>query len=202
MPQKQQRRSDMWWRGHNDAMAGDPPNESYYHYYYDYRLAYDQIRREQARNRRQRAIASFGRRLLMVSPIVLLVGALGYAVWAAAQRIETDAAAAVASPTRTSRPTPRPTFTPLPTPTPEITPVPVLQPEAWAVVSNTQGAPLRARAAPGTGAEIQARIPEGQVVRILEGPQNADNFDWWRVEAESGSGWVAAPYLQPIDPPQ
>jgi len=199
MPQKQQRRSDMWWRGHNDALAGDPPSESYYHYYYDYRLAYDQVRREQARNRRQRAMALFGRRLLMLSPVLVLIGVLGYAAWAVAQRAEPEATAAVVTATRTPRPTPRPTLVP---PTPTATPAPVLRPEGWAVVSNTQGAPLRARAAPGTGAEIQARFPEGQVVRVLEGPQNADEFEWWRVEADGTSGWAAAPYLQPIDPPQ
>lgn len=197
MPQKQ-KRSDMWWRGHNDALAGDPPSESYYHYYYDYRLAYDEVRREQARNRRQRAVASIGRRMLLLSPVLLLAGALGYGVWALAQRSEPEAAAAVVFPTRTPRPTPRPTIAP---PTPTVTPEPVLRPEGWAVVTNTQGAPLRARAAPGTAAEIQARFPEGQILRVLEGPQNADNFDWWRVEADGNSGWAAAPYLRPIDPP-
>ncbi|MGE5603658.1 MAG: SH3 domain-containing protein, partial [Nitrososphaerales archaeon] len=33
----------------------------------------------------------------------------------------------------------------------------------------------------------------GAVVKVLEGPQNADNYDWYRVEAGGGlTGWVAA----------
>jgi hypothetical protein len=51
---------------------------------------------------------------------------------------------------------------------------------------------------------IQARIPEGSEVTLLEGPVEADGFRWWRVESPAGSGWSAegspegAVYLEPI----
>lgn len=196
MPQNQQRRSEMWWRGHNDALAGDPPNESYYHYYYEYKLAYDQVRRDQRRSRQQRVLATIGRRMLVIVPVLLVLGALGYAGWrmygpAAAQVEET-----VVQPTATPRPTPRPTLPP-PTPTPE----PSLRPDSFAVITGTEGAALRARTEPGINAPIETRFREGQNVRILEGPRSADGRDWWRIEADGESGWAAADFLQPIEAP-
>ncbi|NTU86407.1 MAG: SH3 domain-containing protein, partial [Chloroflexales bacterium] len=51
--------------------------------------------------------------------------------------------------------------------------------------------PLRARTAPGLGAGVAARIPEGAEVTLREGPVTVDGFTWWRVEAADGAGWVA-----------
>lgn len=195
MPQNQPRRSEMWWRGHNDALAGDPPNESYYHYYYDYKLAYEQVRREQRRTKRQRVVAALQRKLLIAAPVALIVGGLGYGVWAA-QRPEPATQQVAIVPTRTPRPTPRPTLAP-PTPTPE----PFLRSDSFAVITGTDGAPLRARKNPGLQQATVTRFKEGQTVHVLEGPQSADNLDWWRVEAEGASGWTAAPYLKPVEQP-
>lgn len=195
MPQNQQRRSEMWWRGHNDALAGDPPNESYYHYYYDYKLAYDQVRREQRRTRLQRSLSNAARRMLLIGPVLLLLGGLGYGAWTIYRPETTPTPVAVIRPTATPRPTPRPTLAP-PTPTPE----PVLRADGFAVITGTDGVVLRARTKPGTSAGIEARFREGQNVRVLEGPQSADGLEWWRVEADGVSGWAAAPYLKPIEP--
>jgi hypothetical protein len=195
MPQKQQRHSEIWWRGHNDALAGDPPNESYYHYYYDYKLAYDQVRREQRRNRRQRFIAVQSRRLLKIGPVVLLLGLLGYGTWYTYRPNRRLADAAVAAPTFTPRPTPRPT---LPPPTPM--PPPALHVGGLAVIS-TDGTPLRVRNKPGTAGAIQTRFRQGQNVRVLEGPQSADGYEWWRIEADGESGWAAGTFLQPVEEP-
>lgn len=199
MPQKQERRSEMWWRGHNDALAGDPPNESYYHYYYDYKLAYDQTRREQRRTHRQQILSAGLRSAGGLGLIVLLLMAMIAGGWYWLAGRSTDPLLAdAATPTVTPRPTPRPTLTPsVPTPTPE----PILRADGFAVVTGTAGAPLRIRAEPGTNAPLVTRINEGQNVRILEGPAMADQYEWWRVEADGQSGWAAAPYLQPIDPP-
>jgi hypothetical protein len=196
MPQQQQR-SEIWWRGHNDALAGDPPNESYYHYYYDYKLAYDKTRREQRRNQRQRTLTNLGRRIVRFWPVVLIaLGLLGYGGWRLYQPEPPAVTQAVAVPTRTPRPTPRPTLTPIP-PTPE----PVLRPEGFAVITGTDGATLIGRSAPGKSAKIQTRFREGETVRILEGPQSADDLEWWRIEAGDTSGWAAAPFLKPIEAP-
>ncbi|MDP9312597.1 MAG: SH3 domain-containing protein [Chloroflexota bacterium] len=193
MPQNQPRRSEMWWRGHNDALAGDPPNESYYHYYYDYKLAYDQVRREQRRTRWQRTLSSFGRGLLIAAPVVLVLGYFGFNAWTTSQPTDEDQQAVVV-PTSTPRPTPRPTLPP-PTPTPE----PALRPDSYAVITGTQGAALRARSKPGLKEVTVTRYREGQTVHVLEGPQVVDNLEWWRVEADGIGGWAAGTYLKPIE---
>lgn len=193
-PQNQQRRSDVWWRGHNDALAGDPPNESFYHYYYDYKLAYDQVRREQRRSHMQRTLARSARRMTIIGPVALVVIALGVWAWVNGRGAQSDTAALVA-PTRTPRPTPRPTLTPI-LPTPE----PVLQADGFAVITGTGGVSLSVRSNPGTGAKLVARAREGDTVRVLEGPQSADNYEWWRVDLNGTSGWAAAPFLKPIAP--
>jgi hypothetical protein len=200
MPQKQERRSEMWWRGHNDALAGDPPNESYYHYYYDYKVAYNHTRREQRRTHRQQMAASLTRSTGGVLLILLILGALigGGWYWLNGRDGDDVTAATSEAPTTTPRPTPRPTLTPsAPTPTPE----PMLRADGFAVVTGTGGAALNARSSPGRDGEIVARLREGQNVRILEGPESADDFEWWRVEADGANGWAAAPYLAPVDPP-
>ncbi len=197
MPQQQQRRSEMWWRGHNDALAGDPPNESYYHYYYDYKLAYDKTRRDQRRSHRRRVLANLGYQILRFWPVVLMsLGLLGYGGWMLYQPKRPAAQEAAVVPTRTPRPTPRPTLTPIP-PTPE----PVLRANSFAVITGTGGEVLRARTEPGTSAQITTRFREGQNVRVLEGPQTADNMEWWRIEADGLNGWAAAPFLKPIEQP-
>lgn len=196
MRQKQERRSEMWWRGHNDALAGDPPNESYYHYYYDYKLAYTQTRREQQRIRRRQRLqrlARGGSLPLVLTLLALLAGGLWYLV-GVGERAGVEALA----PTITPRPTPRPTLTPfVPTPTS----APVLRVDGFAVVTGTDGVVLRARARPGTASQIVTRFREGEQVRILEGPQSADGMEWWRVEAAGQSGWAAAPFLQALPAP-
>lgn len=36
-------------------------------------------------------------------------------------------------------------------------------------------------------------VAAGAVVKVLEGPQNADNYDWYRIDAGGGlTGWIAA----------
>lgn len=197
MPQNQQRRSEMWWRGHNDALAGDPPHESYYHYYYDYRQAYDLARREQRRTQRQRALAQIGRRMTIIGPVLVLIAALAYGGWVMYGPDDSTETAALVEPTRTPRPTPRPTLPP-PTPTPE----PTLRADGFAVVTGTEGAALRARTRPGTDTNVQTRFREGQIVKIIEGPQSADDLEWWRIEADGVSGWAAAPYLKPVEDPE
>jgi hypothetical protein len=89
----------------------------------------------------------------------------------------------------TVAPTARPTAAPRPTVTATLPPVLAVGGRARLV--NLNGAPLRAREAPGLTAVV-GRIPEGSEVAISEGPVEADGYTWWRVEAEGVSGWVAA----------
>ncbi|MBC8160382.1 MAG: SH3 domain-containing protein [Roseiflexaceae bacterium] len=62
--------------------------------------------------------------------------------------------------------------------------------DAW--VTREGGLQLRIRAGPGTSAEIITRLPIGTQMAVLEGPQPANDFTWWRVRTNGGQeGWIA-----------
>ncbi len=191
--------SEMYERGKRDAEA-DALDENYYHYYYDYKLAYDEVERKRRRSQHQRIARRVARWALIGIPILLIVGGLGYT----ASRSGRFGAEASIVETPTVTPTLRPTLVPptevvVVTPTPEI----ALRPEAFAIITGTQGAPLRVRETPGTDKnDIVARFQEGDTVRILEGPQTANEMTWWRIEGQGKVGWASATYLQPVEPPQ
>ena len=67
-------------------------------------------------------------------------------------------------------------------------------------IVGTDGAALRVRAEPSTGAAIIARVPAGNVVRLEDGPVTADGYTWWRVRGAAGTGWSAANYLERVAP--
>ena len=74
----------------------------------------------------------------------------------------------------------------------------MLRADSFAVITGTEGAPLRARTEPGLNTGIKTRFREGQNVRVLEGPQAMDGLDWWLIEADGERGWAAADFLEPI----
>jgi hypothetical protein len=115
----------------------------------------------------------------------------------------------------TTTPTVTPTLAPAtpvvtatlePTATPEITPTatlvltPTATPEGG-IPSPTVGASVRVttkyqfinlRNAPGLTGEIIGQLQDGTIVTILEGPDEADGFSWWKVEdSEDNIGWAA-----------
>ncbi len=60
-----------------------------------------------------------------------------------------------------------------------------------ALVHTTNGNQLNVRAGAGTNYQIVAKLGDGARVTILEGPNTADGFTWWRVRTNSGiAGWV------------
>jgi hypothetical protein len=189
--------SEMFERGRRDAEA-DALDENYYHYYYDYRLAYDEVIRKRRRTRRQLFVARVARTALRAVPILLLLGGFGFAGYRYVGPGRTAAFATTPTPTRTPRPTLiPPTEPPPPTPTPE----PALRPGGVAVITGTDGAPLVVRRAPGKNNGLVARFREGQTVKLIEGPQEADGLQWWRIEMNGTSGWSAAPFLKPVPAP-
>ena len=191
------RPSEMWQRGRQDAEA-DALDENYYHYYYDYRLAYDEVMRNRRRTRLQIILRRTGRQLLWILPILLLVGGIAFVRYRPDLRL-----VAGREPSPTATRTPRPTLPP-PTPRPSVTPTaePVLRADGFAVISGTTGAPLRVRRGPGQDSAIVTRLAEGKTVKLLEGPQEANGMEWWRIEVEGTTGWAAAPYLKAVPPPQ
>jgi hypothetical protein len=62
--------------------------------------------------------------------------------------------------------------------------------QAW--VTREGGLSLRMRSGPGTSNSIVEKLPIGTQMEILEGPEQANGFPWYRVRTKGGSeGWVA-----------
>jgi hypothetical protein len=179
--------SEMFERGIHDA-EHDELNPFYYQHYYSYRQGYDRARRLVRSGGHPPMAALFGFAVLLA--LLGLGGWWLFSGWFGAPQAEatapTVAAATTAPPVS---PVLRPTALPAPTLAP--LPEPRLAPGVQAVVTNLNGAPLRARRQPGL-TPIVARIPEGSSVTLREGPVEADGYTWWRVEAADGVvGWVA-----------
>jgi hypothetical protein len=101
-------------------------------------------------------------------------------------------------------PTVAPAITPTVTPaiTPTVTPVltPTATPEGG-ISAPTVGGQARVttkyqyvnlRAEPGLSAETIAQLADGTIVTTLEGPEEADDIRWWKVDDGQGNiGWVA-----------
>lgn len=60
-------------------------------------------------------------------------------------------------------------------------------------VINVGESGLNVRQGAGTSFNILFHAAEGDVFRVVEGPTNADNLTWWRIERISGTqyGWAA-----------
>jgi hypothetical protein len=193
--------SEMFERGRRDAEA-NALDDNYYHYYYDYKLGYDQVMHKRRRTRRQQQLSRMGYFLLRALPVMLLLIAASFASYRYIKPTKT--AAIIPTPTRTPRPTlvpptPRPSPTTQPSSSP--TPSPGLGPNNLAIINGTRGAALLSRKEPGKDKPVVARFPEGKIVKLLEGPQEASGLQWWRIELDGKSGWSAASYLKPVPPP-
>jgi hypothetical protein len=86
----------------------------------------------------------------------------------------------------------------LPVLTPEATASPdEIGPGAIVNVTGTSGAGLNLRQQPSTYAKVMGNVKEGTVLTVLEGPSEADGYEWWRVRAPDGTeGWAAANWLE------
>jgi hypothetical protein len=66
-----------------------------------------------------------------------------------------------------------------------------------AQVTGTEGASLRGRVSPSTSAKVAVQFRPGSILEIIDGPQTADGYTWWKVKNELGEGWCAAEFLSP-----
>lgn len=87
-----------------------------------------------------------------------------------------------------------PTATPAPIPTATFTATPqpgtALRSDQPARVTAPSG--LNMRTSPSSSGSLILQLGTGQLVTIVEGPTNAENFTWWRVDDGQGNvGWVA-----------
>jgi hypothetical protein len=94
---------------------------------------------------------------------------------------DADATATVTLPIGTSEPTAPPTE---------------IGPGAQVVVRGTQGQGLNLRAQPSTSARVIANAREGTVLTVVEGPEEADGYTWWKLRTPGGDeGWGAEEWL-------
>lgn len=137
---------------------------------------------------------------------VLIMAAVIYVVRgmpaAPPEVVELTATPAEVGPTATPRRGP-PTATPTPG-TPTATP----EPESPAVeaeiavgvqvrVTGTSAAGLSFRSGPGVNYARLKTVYDGEIFAVLEGPEEANGYRWWRLEDKEGTvGWGADAWLE------
>lgn len=111
------------------------------------------------------------------------------------------AAIDAATATPTSVPLPTATITPTLAPTAVVTATLVptstatIQVGGQVRVTGTQF--LNARRGPGLNFQLVTRFDENAILTVLQGPVQANNYQWWEVRNDQGQGWCADEWLQP-----
>ena len=100
--------------------------------------------------------------------------------------------------------TPLPTATITPTPLPTLTPTPgVVGIGAFVKVVNAGVQGLSFRKDPGLQGQRLKYLPEGTVMKVIDGPKDVDQLKWWKLQSRTDAndvGWTAADYLQLTTP--
>ena len=102
-----------------------------------------------------------------------------------------------------SLPTPVPFPTATPTPKPTSTPsVPTeISVGGYVKVIGAEVDQLSYRSGPGLNFARLSIVKDGTILEVLEGPEEADGYTWWRLEDEDGFiGWAADDWLEPTLP--
>ena len=95
--------------------------------------------------------------------------------------------------------------TPFPTPTQTsifFLPEGMIGVGAYVQVTGTEGAGLRMRSEPGLGSSINFTALDAEVFLVIDGPEEADGYTWWHLEApydQTRNGWSASAFLTPIE---
>lgn len=56
---------------------------------------------------------------------------------------------------------------------------------------------LNLRSGPGTSADVQVVLPDGEPLSVVGGPETANGYTWWEVSSSRfGTGWVAAQFIE------
>lgn len=64
-----------------------------------------------------------------------------------------------------------------------------------ATIANTNGDGVRFRTTPAKNSNILATVPEGAVVLVTNGPQDADGVTWYQVQYTGQNGWIDADFI-------
>ena len=162
---------------------------------------------------RPRRAARKGRRGLPLWPlvvIVLLIAVVFISLWNPFTP-STEPTTVEILPTATpALPTPVAFPTATPTPKPTSTPTPSVPAEigvgVYVKVINTEAEGLRFRWGPGLNTVTKKFVEDGAILKVLDGPDEADGLTWWRLEdpAEEDEdlkiGWAADEWLEPTLP--
>jgi hypothetical protein len=98
-------------------------------------------------------------------------------------------------------PTPIPTFTPIPTPDTAVAPAEI-KPGFYVEVANTDNLGVTVRGGPSTRNVVVTTAGEGSRFLVLDGPTEAENFQWWNVQLDNGlEGWVVQNFIIPAAAP-
>ena len=95
--------------------------------------------------------------------------------------------------------TPQPTATLTPTPQPTASPTPgviAIGSFVKVVTAGPQG--LSFRQDPGLQGQRRKYLPEGTVLRVIDGPKDVDGIKWWKLQSRTDTndvGWAATDYL-------
>jgi len=72
----------------------------------------------------------------------------------------------------------------------------------YARVVNTSGAGMSFRSGPGLNYARLSIVAEGAILKVVGGPETADGYAWWRLQAPDGTfGWAADAFLAPAAKP-
>jgi hypothetical protein len=131
--------------------------------------------------------------------MMLFVGACRSGATPTPEPTATTAARVTSTPTFTLTPIPSETPTPFTFPARaearepvcEGAPVSRMILQARGRVTNEDERPLRMRSEPGTQNAIVATLAVGDVFLVLEGPQCAQSYSWYKIRFEGEEGWVA-----------
>ncbi len=153
----------------------------------------------------QRQTRAKGRRRLPLWPlavILLLILAVFITLWnpftpPTQPTVEITPTATPALPTVPTLPTA--TSTPKPTPTPSVpTEIKV---GGYVKVVGAEADELSYRSGPGLNYARLTIVKDGTILEVLEGPEEADGYTWWRLEDEDEFiGWAADNWLEPTRP--
>lgn len=98
--------------------------------------------------------------------------------------------------------TPPPQSATAPTATPAVTETDGIALGIRVQVTGTGDVGLSIRVEPGTTAERLGVAQEGESLLVVGGPQQVDDYTWWRVRDELNperEGWVVANFLLPAE---
>jgi hypothetical protein len=158
--------------------------------------------------RRRLALPPWALLAILVGVVIVLCVAL--VLFVRALKDNGDEAPAVPAATATLEPEPTNTpslLTAILLPSPDATEPPdpggeespastEIAPGASVVVKGTRGAGLNIREEPSRQAKIVVSAKEGDELTVLEGPEEAGGYVWWKLQTTDGKeGWGASEWL-------